>query len=307
MSSVLVSETTWQRCVSTCRVVSEARWVTRGLIAVIIGNALLLGLDAGIDPADLPSWSRAAHAAITVVFLLELTMRLVAHSGRMREFARDGWNWFDVIVIVGSTVPAVGAWAQVARLMRVLRVLRLVSVAPQLRLMVATMIRSVPSLGSIGLLLSLILYVYAVIGVQLFAAVDAAHWGSLGSAFLTLFQVLTLEGWVELQRTAMTATPLAWIYFSSFVVVAVFVVVNLFIAVVLSNLESVRAEEAAAVQAAGPVSAQRSGPAESTDPAMAAQLATLIAEVSALRLAIELRQSTANSSSRATDLTLRQE
>jgi voltage-gated sodium channel len=63
------------------------------------------------------------------------------------------------------------------------------------------------------------------------------HRGSLSQAFLTLFQMLTLEGWVEIQASGMEALPLARIYYASFVVVAVFVVINLFIAVVLDNLE----------------------------------------------------------------------
>ena len=74
-------------------------------------------------------------------------------------------------------------------------------------------------------------------------AADPVHWGSLGAALLTLFQMLTLEGWVEIQAAAMTAHPWAWLYFGSFVLVAVFVVVNLFIAVVLNNLETVKHEQ----------------------------------------------------------------
>jgi voltage-gated sodium channel len=61
---------------------------------------------------------------------------------------------------------------------------------------------------------------------------------------LTLFQVLTLEGWVELQRASMQVYPWAWVYYTSFVLIAVFVVVNLFIAVVLNNLEEARKAEA---------------------------------------------------------------
>ena len=55
--------------------------------------------------------------------------------------------------------------------------------------------------------------------------------------------MLTLEGWVEIQAAVLDRYPLAWIYFSSFVFVAVFVVVNLFIAVVINNLESVKHEQ----------------------------------------------------------------
>jgi voltage-gated sodium channel len=118
-----------------------------------------------------------------------------------------------------------------------------VSLTPKLRLIVGTMMRSIPSLTHVSLLLSLLLYIYAVIGVNLFGSHDPQHWGSLGTALLTLFQMLTLEGWVEIQAASMQRFPYAWVYYGSFVIVAVFVVVNLFIAVVLNNLDEIREED----------------------------------------------------------------
>ena len=83
---------------------------------------------------------------------------------------------------------------------------------------------------------------YGVLGFYLFREHDPEHWGTLGAALLTLFQMLTMEGWVEIQAAVLEEIPFAWVYFASFVFVAVFVVVNLFIAVVLNNLESVKIE-----------------------------------------------------------------
>jgi voltage-gated sodium channel len=87
--------------------------------------------------------------------------------------------------------------------------------------------------------------VYGVLGLYLFRGDDPEHWGTLGAAFLTLFQMLTLEGWVEIQDAVLDRYPWAWIYFASFILVAVFVVVNLFIAVVINNLETVKVEQQA--------------------------------------------------------------
>jgi voltage-gated sodium channel len=84
-----------------------------------------------------------------------------------------------------------------------------------------------------------------VLGYHLFSAADPAHWGSLGNSLRTLFEILTLEGWVEIQETGLQVTPFAWLFYGSYVLIAVFVVVNLFIAVVLNNLEDVRSEERA--------------------------------------------------------------
>ena len=187
--------------------------------------------------------SRLAHGVVLVLFVAELGVRIAACGFRLGTFLRDGWNLFDFLVVVLSLVPGIGAFTTVARIARVLRVARLVSISPKLRLIIGTMTRSIPSLGHVSMLLALLLYCYAVIGVNLFGAHDPEHWGSLGRALLTLFQILTLEGWVEVQDAAIAGNRWAWIYFASFVIVAVFVVVNLFIAVVLNNLDEIRHED----------------------------------------------------------------
>ena len=92
------------------------------------------------------------------------------------------------------------------------------------------------------MMLSLLLYVYGVLGFHLFREQDPDRWGTLGAALLTLAQMLTLEGWVEVQAAVLDDYPLAWVYFLSFVFFAVFVVVNLFIAVVINNLEAAKGE-----------------------------------------------------------------
>jgi voltage-gated sodium channel len=87
--------------------------------------------------------------------------------------------------------------------------------------------------------------VYAVLGYHLFGAIDPQHWGDLGTSVRTLFEALTLEGWLELQAAVIDRVALAWLYFGSYILIAVFIVVNLFIAVILNNLETVKAEHAA--------------------------------------------------------------
>jgi voltage-gated sodium channel len=118
-------------------------------------------------------------------------------------------------------------------------------VSPDLRLIIGTMLRSIPSMGNVALLLGLLVYVYAIIGFYSFSTLDPPHWRSLPQALLSVFQLLTLEGWVEMQQAVLPRRPWAWLYFGSFVIVGVFIVINLFIAVVLNNLETVKAEEAA--------------------------------------------------------------
>ncbi|MFN0248740.1 MAG: ion transporter [Kofleriaceae bacterium] len=245
-------------------------WFTRAVVASIAINCVVVALETNQSfVAEHPSTLQFFHFGVILAFATELGLRLLAHGREWRSFFADPWTRFDLVVLSLSLVPAVGPMAAVARLARVLRVARIVSVSPKLRLIIATMARSIPSLGHVALLLGLLLFVYGVLGVHLFRESDPAHWGDLGTALLTLFQIITLEGWVELQKTSMIAEPWAWVFYASFVLLAVFVVVNLFVAVVLSNLDQARRELAE----------------ESAEPT----LADVLAEVQALRAQVEQR------------------
>ena len=124
-----------------------------------------------------------------------------------------------------------GPFATVARLARLLRALRIVSALPELRLIVATMLRTIPSLANVIVLLGLVLYVYAVVGVHLFGGVDPGPLGLAAARRPHPPEILTLEGWVDLMDASLAADALGLgSYGMSFVVLAVFVVINLFIA-----------------------------------------------------------------------------
>jgi voltage-gated sodium channel len=214
------------------------------ILGVIVLAAMVVGLETS---ATLTARYRTVFVALEVliqtIFVAEIAIRLLACWPRPLAFFANGWNVFDFTVVAASLLPQAGPFAVVARLARLMRITRLVSAFPELRLIIGTMVRSIPSMGHVIVLLALLLYVYAVLGFHFFRGTDGAHWGTLGAALLTLFQMLTLEGWVEIQAAVISAHPWAWLYFSSFVFVAVFVVVNLFIAVVINNLESVKHEQ----------------------------------------------------------------
>jgi voltage-gated sodium channel len=213
------------------------------ILVVIVLGAIVIGVETSATlTARYGGLIVAVEMLIQTIFVAEIAIRLLACWPKPAAFFRNGWNVFDFAVVTASLLPQAGPFAMVARLARLIRVTRVVSAFPELRLIIGTMIRSIPSMGHVIVLLTLLLYVYAVLGFHFFREVDPTHWGSLGVALLTLFQMLTLEGWVEIQGAVLGAYPLAWLYFTSFVFVAVFVVVNLFIAVVINNLESVKHE-----------------------------------------------------------------
>ena len=222
----------------------EGRGFEPFMIGLILFNAVLIGLETSHDVVEnYGQWLHLGNDIILWIFVLEAALKITAVAPRLGLYFGNGWNLFDFSIVVLSFLPSTEEFALVARLVRILRVLRLVSAVPQLRLIVATLVRSIPSMGHVILLMSIIFYIYAVTGFHLFHEHDAEHWGTLGAALLTLFQMVTLEGWVDVMDTAMEALPWAWVYFVTFVLIGTFVMLNLFIAVVINNLDASKAAE----------------------------------------------------------------
>ncbi len=227
-----------------CHAIASSSRFQKLILLLILTNAVLMGIETSVSLMELHGQLLLAlNAIVQSIFVLEIAVRLAAHGRRPLAFFRDGWNTFDFGVVALSLLPASGALTNLARLARILRSARLISNLPDLRLIIGTMLRSIPSMGHVLSLLGLLMYVYGVIGVHLFGKVDPDHWGSLAQAASTLFQILTLEGWVEILAAGREGHPAAWLFYASFIVIAVFVVINLFIAVVINNLETTRREE----------------------------------------------------------------
>lgn len=226
------------------RRIAESPPFQNAIIGVILANAVVLGLETSrVLATRYDALFAALNVAFQAIFVAEIAIRLAAQWPRPLAFFRDGWNVFDFTVVTVSLLPVSGPFANVARLARILRVSRLVSLFPDLRLIIGTMLRSIPSMIHVIVLLCVFLYIYGVLGVHLFGAGDPVHWGSLPAALWTLFKVLTLEGWIDIQQASGSPFPWSWLYYVTFIFVAVFVVVNLFIAVVINNLDKVKREQ----------------------------------------------------------------
>jgi voltage-gated sodium channel len=229
--------------VQWCKTLAQSKTFQHFVLGVILFNAVLIGVETSRElMVSHHTLLKTLNIAVQVIFVFELIVRLISYAPRVQNFFKDGWNVFDFLILVISLIPAAGPMATVVRVARVLRVARLVSIWPELRLIVGTMLRSIPSMGHVITLAGLLIYIYGVVGTMLYRDLDPAHWGSLGRSCLTLFQILTLEGWAEMQATLLPSAPNAWIFFTTYIVVAVFVVINLFIAVVTNNLQSVKLE-----------------------------------------------------------------
>ena len=214
----------------------------RVVITLILLNAIIVGLDTYPQIHD--RYGEIFHLAdriILYLFSLELVLRFLGSSPRL-AFFRSGWNLFDLIIVGISYLPS-SEFFTVARLFRILRALRTVSVSPDLQKVVNALLRSLPALGHILILLALLMYVYAAIGTSLFGQIAPKYFGSLHQSVLTLFSVITLEGWVNVMDEVVPQMPAAWIYFVTFILFGTFVALNFVVGVIVNNLQAVEIEQ----------------------------------------------------------------
>lgn len=214
----------------------------RVVITLIVINAVIVGLDT--YPQMHAAYGEIlglADRIILYVFTLELVLRFLGSTPPI-AFFRSSWNLFDLVIVGVAYLPS-SQFFTVARLFRILRALRTVSVLPDLQKLVTALLRSLPALGHILILLALLMYVYAAIGTSLFGTIAPNYFGSLHKSVLTLFSIITLEGWVTVMDEVLPYVPTAWIYFVTFILFATFVAMNFFVGVIVNNLQAVEIEE----------------------------------------------------------------
>jgi voltage-gated sodium channel len=228
---------------AVCHRIAGAPAFQNFIFAVIVANAITLGLGTY-------DWSSSTEAVLTTaddvflgIFVVELAIRIAAYGRRPQDFFRDGWNVFDFIVIGLAFVPGVRDNVTLLRLARLLRVVRLVSVMPDLRILVRAMTRSLAPITSLGVLTLLLMYVYAMVGWILFNEEDPESWGNIGESMLSLFQILTLENWPAYLERGQEIHPSSWIFFVSYVLIASFLVINILIAIIINSMEEVHEAE----------------------------------------------------------------
>jgi len=142
------------------------------------------------------------------VFTIEAILKLIAF--KLRYF-REGWNTFDFLIVLGAYVGiiislyskvAVGAAATTIRAFRIARIVKLFRKNKKLSVIFKTFILTLPAMANVGGLMMLFVYIYAVLGVFLFAPIkynnelnQYVNFSNIGNAMLALFRVSTGENW----------------------------------------------------------------------------------------------------------------
>ncbi|CAL8250385.1 unnamed protein product [Arctogadus glacialis] len=252
------------------------------MFALILGNTLTLAVQHYEQSKQFTSIMDILNMIFTVVFTGEMIIKLLAL--RAHHYFIDPWNSFDALIVIGSVLDIAvselsgggdhaegggkGESGKVSitffRLFRVLRLVKLLSKGEGIRTLLWTFIKSLQALPYVGLLIAMIFFIYAVIGMQTFGkvAVDESthinrncNFQTFFMAVLLLFRCATGEQWQEIMLAALPGrrcdpesdtepgeefscgSNLAYIYFISFFMLCAYLIINLFIAVIMDNFE----------------------------------------------------------------------
>jgi voltage-gated sodium channel len=218
-------------------------WIITGVILLqaialaIEATPAILSIGKDVELLEAGTFS-IIQSLVIAVFIVEAALRLIALYPRPQRYFKDPWNCFDFAIIILSVIPISGQFSTIARLVRLLRITRLVTKSNELRAIVSTLVRSIPSIFNILILLSILFFIYAIVGHHLFRNADPEHWSSFPTSLITLFQIITLEGWVNIMEPIVTGLGLIyWVYFASFIVIGTFIIINLFISVIVRKSE----------------------------------------------------------------------
>ncbi|NXP80166.1 SCN5A protein, partial [Ramphastos sulfuratus] len=211
------------------------------------------------------------------IFTAECVLKLVA----LRQYYfSNAWNIFDLVVVimslVASLLSSIGkafehilppTLFRVIRLARIGRILRLIRAARGIRTLLFALMMSLPALFNIGLLLFLVMFIYAIFGMANFAYVkmeagidDMFNFQTFANSMLCLFQITTSAGWDGLLSPILNTGPpycdpnisgtvgecgkpaIGIIYFVSYIIISFLIVVNMYIAVILENFNAATEE-----------------------------------------------------------------
>ncbi|KAF8781415.1 Voltage-dependent L-type calcium channel subunit like protein [Argiope bruennichi] len=241
------------------------------IFVLIMINTLVLAMKYYGQPKEYTFALDVMNMIFTAVFAFEFLLKLVAF--KFKNYFGDAWNVFDFIIVLGSFIDIVYSEVNPGtniisinffRLFRVMRLVKLLSRGEGIRTLLWTFIKSFQALPYVALLIVMLFFIYAVIGMQMFGriALDSStaihrnnHFQTFPQAVLVLFRSATGEGWQEIMLACtnkpttkcdprsdesfgdVCGSEVALPYFISFYILCSFLVINLFVAVIMDNFD----------------------------------------------------------------------
>ncbi|KAI1888942.1 hypothetical protein AGOR_G00173950 [Albula goreensis] len=249
------------------------------IMMLIILNMITMMVETDEQPKSMENILNKINLAFIVIFSTECLIKITALRC---YFFTVGWNIFDFVVVILSIVGIVLAdiiekyfvsptLFRVIRLARIGRVLRLIRGAKGIRTLLFALMMSLPALFNIGLLLFLVMFIYAIFGMANFAYVkkqsgidDMFNFETFGNSMICLFQITTSAGWDSLLSPILNNSPeecnpdiphtgtnargncgnpsVGITFFVTYIIISFLIVVNMYIAIILENF-SVATEE----------------------------------------------------------------
>ncbi|XP_032090833.1 sodium channel protein type 5 subunit alpha-like [Thamnophis elegans] len=242
------------------------------IISLIFLNVVVMAVEYEGQDVAADQLLEKINFVFVALFTGECVMKLLALR---LYFFKDSWNIFDLVVVILSIISlaATQLWRRlnfpptilrVIRVVRISRLLRLIRGARGLRTLLFALLMSLPALTNIGLLLFLIMFIYAIFGMANFSCAswvqgidDIFNFQTFGNSMLCLFQMTTSAGWDELlgpmllhqdnykcapnikstpQKSPCVNNKVAIAYFVSYIIISFLIVVNMYIAVIIENL-----------------------------------------------------------------------
>ncbi|XP_061872685.1 sodium channel protein type 4 subunit alpha-like [Colius striatus] len=229
-------------------------FVDLGITICIVLNTLFMAMEHYPMTEEFENVLNVGNLVFTGIFTAEMVLKLIALDPY--EYFQQGWNIFDSIIVTLSLVELGLADVQglsVLRSFRLMRVFKLAKSWPTLNMLIKIIGNSVGALGNLTLVLAIIVFIFAVVGMQLFGksymecvckiSLDCTlprwHMNDFFHSFLIVFRILCGE-WIETMWDCMEVAgqTMCLIVFMMVMVIGNLVVLNLFLALLLSSFSA---------------------------------------------------------------------
>ncbi|XP_075339246.1 voltage-dependent T-type calcium channel subunit alpha-1I-like [Odontesthes bonariensis] len=229
----------------------EGNFFSNGIMLSIFLNTVTMAIDHHGQPWELTQALKVSDIFFTVVFALEMIVKLLAYQ---QQYFADRSNLFDfsiVIISVWDVVSVSDDRLSVLRMFRMLRFVRLVHHFPYLRRQLMVLYRTIEEASTLCWLMLFYIFIFGVVGMNLFGckfvyilpagepADDRKNFDSVLWSMVTVFQILTLEDWNLVLYNAMASTS-AWaaLYFIALIMIGKNVLLNVVVGIVVENFQS---------------------------------------------------------------------
>lgn len=208
---------------------------------IILLNFISESMVAQILPEDgteLHTFFMVLEGIFNTVFTFELMWNF--YGSWFRLFWRSSWNIFDFTIVMISLVAMIDESLPgftVLRLFRAFRVFRLFKRIETLRLLIERILKSLPGVLNAFVILTIIMGIWSVIGVEFFRNHMNKEFGTFSRAMYTMFQILTLDSWNGIARQLIydEGMWMASIFFVSYTFIAAMILTNIVVAILVHN------------------------------------------------------------------------